>query len=706
MSLYWPYVAADYVAFLELQTAIVAVIIFLSSIDDLFIDAWYWVRKIYRALYVLPKYAPLTAQQLHGREEQPIAIMVPAWLEYDVIAAMIENMIRVLDYRRYVIFVGTYVNDAATIAEVERIACRYRQLVRVEVPHAGPTCKADCLNWVVQAIFLHERQRAMEFAGVVLHDSEDVLHPLELKFFNYLLPRKDLIQIPVMSLEREWYELVAGVYMDEFAEWHAKDLVVRESVVGAVPSAGVGTCFSRRALLVLAAETGNQPFNTASLTEDYDIGARLALHGMQSIIAQFPVEFRVTRRSWFGYGPQRELTLTLPLCVREYFPDTFRASYRQKARWVLGIGLQSWSLIGWQGSLANRYLLMRDRKGMLTSVVTIFAYLVAFQLLVMYVLAQLGLWDTRYPGIFVTISWLPALLVANAVAFFLRIVQRFYFVNRLYGWENGLMSIPRLVVGNVVNFWAVCRAWKIFLSNLLFDTPIVWDKTMHDFPSQDALHSRRQRLGELLVSWQAIDQEQLDSILDRQKESHLPLGRYLVRHGLLDEEMLADALAHQADLARATVSAPLISANATLLPGDLCVRLRALPIGRTEAGQVVLAVGGPLAADDLAAVTAVLGHEPLQQIARESEVANGLRLIRGSIETFDQADQTAVPLLGDLLMEHGLVDPALFTSVMRDYRPSEHGRIGDFLVQRGVVTPQALQQAVAEQQGYVAHHDG
>ena len=42
--------------------------------------------------------------------------------------------------------------------------------------------------------------------------------------------------------------------MDEFAEWHAKDLVVRESVSGSVPSAGVGTCFSRRALLALVGD--------------------------------------------------------------------------------------------------------------------------------------------------------------------------------------------------------------------------------------------------------------------------------------------------------------------------------------------------------------------------------------------------------------------------------------------------------------------
>jgi adsorption protein B len=188
--------------------------------------------------------------------------MIPAWLEHDVIAPMLENMVVTLDYREYAIFVGTYVNDQATIDEVERMRRRFRQLIRVEVPHAGPTCKADCLNWVVQAIFSHERTHGIEFAGVVLHDCEDVLHPMELKLFNYILPRKDLIQIPVASLERNWHEFVAGTYMDEFAEWHARDLVVRESLSGMVPSAGVGTCFSRYALMTLAAETDNQPFNT------------------------------------------------------------------------------------------------------------------------------------------------------------------------------------------------------------------------------------------------------------------------------------------------------------------------------------------------------------------------------------------------------------------------------------------------------------
>lgn len=119
--------------------------------------------------------------------------MVPAWLEYDVIASMLETMVSTLEYKNYMIFAGTYQNDERTIKEVERMRRRYRQLVRVEVPHDGPTCKADCLNWIVQAIFAQNEKQPEPFAGVILHDSEDVLHPLELKYYNYLLPRIDFI---------------------------------------------------------------------------------------------------------------------------------------------------------------------------------------------------------------------------------------------------------------------------------------------------------------------------------------------------------------------------------------------------------------------------------------------------------------------------------------------------------------------------------
>ncbi|WP_165190253.1 glycosyl transferase family protein [Paraburkholderia dioscoreae] len=697
MDLHLGYYAAQYYELLQYCAGVIAVLILLSSVDDLVIDAWYWVREAYRAYTIKRVHRPLTTEQLRAREEQPIAIMVPAWLEYDVIAAMVEDMVRVLDYRNYVVFVGTYQNDVRTIAEVERMRRRYKQLRRVEVPHDGPTCKADCLNWVIQAIFKYEQEARIEFAGVVLHDSEDMLHPIELKFFNYLLPRKDMIQLPVASLERHWYELVAGTYMDEFAEWHAKDLVVRESMVGSVPSAGVGTCFSRRALLALIETTGNQPFNTDSLTEDYDVGARLGKLGMQSIFARFPVQFRSRRASWFGLGKDREVTVTMPLCVREFFPDTLRTAYRQRARWALGIGLQGWQQTGWSGSFANRYLLFRDRKGIVTAFVGMMAYALVLQFLAFMVADALGLSGEIPPSPFIDTRWLHVVLLLNAIAVVLRVVQRCYFVTRLYGWEHGLMAIPRMVVGNFINFLAVSRAWRMFLGHLVTGKRLAWDKTMHDFPSVDGLMGgRRQRLGELLLSWQAIDENQLAAALGDEHAREAPLGRVLMAKGWLDEETLAEAIAFQSDLPRAALDPVQLRTDRARLPFEVAIRHRVLAQGKDGDGRAILLAASPLGDEVLAELAQALGQPVTQQIVRESEIATGLRVLRGEQEAL-AVGAARVPLIGDLLIELGHVTRERFNEALQLYRPDLDGRIGDFMMTRGVITAVALNAAIQAQ---------
>jgi adsorption protein B len=698
----WDLLIADYYAGLEILAAIVAIVIFVSSIDDLFIDVWYWGRRIFRHLSLQRRNdSKLTAEQLLERGEQPLAIMVPAWQEHDVIAAMVQNMVEVLDYQNYVVFVGTYVNDPATIEEVERMKKRYRQVVRVEVPHPGPTSKADCLNFVVAEIFNHERETGVEFAGVVLHDSEDVLHPMELKFFNYLLPRKDMIQLPVASLEREWYELVAGTYMDEFAESHAKEMVVRESVSGIVPSAGVGTCFSRKALAALVGSTHNKPFNISSLTEDYDVGMRLAGLGMESIFGVFPVTFRVRRTSWSSKSRPRELLVNMPLCVREYFPDNFRLAYRQKARWVLGIGLQSWEQIKWQGSLAARYLLLHDRKGVLTSFISILAYILVLQFIIFHVGLSTGWWDAYYPSMFGEYSVWRKLIYVNAFFLAIRAAHRVYFTTVLYGWEHGLMALPRMVIGNFVNCMAVARAWRLFLSYLFRGKKLVWDKTMHEFPTGAQLARKRQRLGELLQSWQAVDEGKLSRALEQQASTQTPLGRVLVSNGWLDEETLAEAIAYQADLPRVNLTADLVRSNASMLPVDLAIRHRAIALGLNKAGGPVLAVASALSPEAVAELTAALQAQPLQRIAREGEIAVALRMLREASDAPPQSVPSG-PLLGDMLIERGLLKKEVFDTAMREYRPDQHGRIGDYLVDRRVIPRDVVEQVVQDQRKFFA----
>src|SRR5690606_4037893 len=146
---------------------------------------------------------------------------------------------------------------------------------------------ADCLNAIINGIFDLERAQDIEFVGVVMQDAEDVVHPLSFKLFNYLIPRFDLVQIPVFSLPREWTNLTGGHYMDEFAEFHSKEILVREYLAGIVPGAGVGTAYSRQAL-ALAAEQ-EEIFNTNSLTEDYEFSTRMRDAGLKQIFARVPI---------------------------------------------------------------------------------------------------------------------------------------------------------------------------------------------------------------------------------------------------------------------------------------------------------------------------------------------------------------------------------------------------------------------------------
>nr|WP_272213311.1 glycosyl transferase family protein [Marinicella sp. W31]MDC2879258.1 glycosyl transferase family protein [Marinicella sp. W31] len=702
MSLYWPFLFADYYRLLEYLTAGVAVIILVSCIDDLFIDAVFYLRAIKRRFTVERVYKRLTPDQLLGRPEQHIAIMVPAWLESDVIAAMIEGMVSTLDYRNYTVFVGTYRNDQATINEVERMRRRYRQLVRVEVPHDGPTCKADCLNWVVQAIFAHEEKYNITFAGTILHDSEDVLHPLELRFFNYLLPRIDLIQIPVNSLERDWHDLVAGVYMDEFAEWHGKDIVVREALSGMVPSAGVGTCFSHKALLTLSAENENEPFNTQTLTEDYDIGVRLSEHGMRSILARFPVDYQVKRKTWFGFGPEKEMTIRMALCVQEYFPNTFRTSYRQKARWSLGICFQGWAYFGWYGSLVDRYFLLRDRKSMVTVFVTILAYILALQYILFQFGFLIGILPGSYPPLLSIDGWLGIVLLLNTVALCLRVVQRFYFTSRAFGWEHGLIAIPRMIVANVVNFMAMSRAWKQYINHLITGNRLVWDKTMHDFPTGEGLVERQTKLGELLVSWHAINASQLETSLEMQKARRVPIGRILLDEGWLEEDVLAEAVAFQSSLDLISVTEDEVLAARDRFKPDFCFEYRVLAIVEDDSDRLALVSSFPLSPEALSAISERLGYEPLQFIARDREIAGGLRLLAATARKGELSKRdimkSNIPLLGEILVENGVISNEALQSALSGYHPERDGLIGAYLVSRDVVFKDAVESALKEQQ--------
>lgn len=526
---------------------VVGVCFFLSGVDDLVVDAIYVVRSLYRRWFILPKHEPLTPEKLARSTEQPIAVMIPAWDESAVIRPMLMNTLRSIAYDNYTIFVGTYLNDADTQREVDLVAAHDRRVVKVVTPHDGPTNKADCLNWIYSGIRQHENDTGIRFQIFVMQDCEDVIQPMCYKVFNYLIPRRDMVQLPVESLETAWHQMTGGHYIDEFAQSHYKDMLVREAIGASLPAAGVGAAFSRRAITHLAATCGNELFSTESLTEDYEFGFRLHQAGFSQAFVRVMVPKTGMRRHWLT-GKMAPATWHETVCVREYFPDRFKFAVRQKSRWVVGIAMQGWANLGWQGNTATRYMLLRDRKALVTNMMNLLGYLLVLLVGAVWLVQALLPESYEFPSLMEKGTLLWDLMVTNAMLFVIRILMRAFCTGRLYGIKQALLSFPRMVWGNFINFLATGRAIRLYIAYLKTGRFIKWDKTAHRYPSQEELGqaARPQRLGELLLEAHCISREQLDVALSQQQQSPSRLGDILGNLGYVQPEVIESMLSRQA----------------------------------------------------------------------------------------------------------------------------------------------------------------
>lgn len=643
-----------YGAILHKVTFVTAIIILYSTLDDFFIDMYYWVSRLYARIRRREPRQRISLRQLRAREERPLALMVPAWKEYSVIAQMVENTFATVEYSNFVIFIGSYQNDPETTAEANRMERAFPgRLRRARVPENGPTCKADCLNWILRTIKEHETEHAVQFAGIIMHDCEDVIHPLELKYFNVALDVSDMIQMPVLSLQLPWYAWFAGTYMDDFSEVHQKDIVVRQKLTGMVPGAGVALCYSRRAIAAALQAHEGRVFNTGTLTEDYDFSFRLNQLGMKESFANGEIEMQQPVGNWW----KKPSTSTGMLATCEYFPKSFRTAYRQRARWVLGISFLGWRQLGWRGSIMIKYMFFRDRKGIVTAPFSMLAYFVLANILILQSvphpglsLAQLTL--AREPV-------LPIVLQINFAFLFNRVLQRMYFVTRLNGLQQGLMSVPRSIVNNFVNFFAVSRAWNIWIRHLINGKPITWDKTIHFYPITAVSRLSRSMLGDMLVKWGKITPEQLQGALDQAKDSGVRLGQILLADNLVSREALADALAVQADVPRISLDNVKLRPFDANLSSDVIERHRVVPFSTGEDKALNVAVACLPDASATQEICAAAGRKVAFFIACDDEVSAGVEtlMIEGrkrreseAIELGAATSQSDLPVAVDAML--------------------------------------------------------
>jgi adsorption protein B len=431
----------------------------ISGLDDVFLCIVYFFFR--------PEGPERPSQsQLEGAGEQRIAILVPLWREDRVIGQMLERNLAAIRYRNYHFFVGVYPNDEPTIAAVEAVAARSSRVHVAMCPHGGPTSKGDCLNSAYRRMQEYEFEHGLRFAVAAIHDAEDLIHADALRLMNWYSRRYDMVQTPILPLRTSPLELTHGIYCDEFAEHQLKDLPVRQSLGGFLPSNGVGTAFSRAALERLANERSGRVFDPESLTEDYEIG--YCLHAMNFRQVFVPVEMDAVG----------------PVATREYFPRRFRAAVRQRGRWVAGIALQGWERHGWGSDWRQRYWLWRDRKGLVGNWLS----MVGNVMMLYGATTMAWAWAADRPWPLAAeipdwAAWLSFLTLMLSVA---ELAVRAAAARRVYGWKYAAATPLRAFWANFVNCAATAEALHQFFGARLRRRNPAWKKTDHTYPSPAA----------------------------------------------------------------------------------------------------------------------------------------------------------------------------------------------------------------------------
>lgn len=509
-----------------------AIWILLSGLDDLFICGSFLYLRLNRAR-LLPAPPDFQTPEAEGGADgrarpRRVAIYVPLWKEDGVIRGMLEHNLAAIDYPNYDFFVGAYPNDLPTVRAVQIMASRSLRVHLALCPHDGPTSKADCLNWIYQRMLLFERDHGVNFDLVLTHDAEDLIHPLELRTLDhYAGLGYGMVQTPVLPLPTKVREWTHGLYCDDFAEFHLKDLPVRWLLGGFIPSSGVGTAFSREALEALAQSDSNLIFRPDCLTEDYENGYRVHKLGYRQIFV--PIQLDAGRA---GNAPQ-------PIATREYFPKGFQAAKRQRTRWITGITLQGWARNRWGGGGREAYWFWRDRKGLAGNPASLAANILFVYGLLTWAYAFVS--GTGWGlGARMDAAAVLILLPATATVGVLLASARAWCSAEIYGWRFAVWSPLRSLSGNLLNSLATFGALKRYFAALWFRQPLVWLKTEHAYPNLGALESYKQPLEAVLTGMGILSPASLAEAVAQ--ASGRPLGEYLVAQGLITEDQLLAAL--------------------------------------------------------------------------------------------------------------------------------------------------------------------
>ncbi len=454
-------------SFLELSILPLAILFLIFGVDDLIISFLLWWHDLKPSR--LSREESLYIQEI---PEKSIAILVASWKEAGVLGKMVRGNLNLIQYSRFDFYLGVYPNDPDTLEEAVALQNELPNVFVVINTKSGPTTKGQLLNELVQFVIESERTSGTKYEGFLIHDSEDLISAHSLKIVNWLLNHYDFIQLPVFPISISCRNLVAGTYLDEFAETHTRDLLVRSFLGLSIPSAGVGTALSRSLVQLYREKNGGNLLNPVTVTEDYELGVSTANYRLKSIFACYYFKSH-------SAGPHGRSEF---IATREYFPKTWTRSVRQKTRWILGIAFQSWTRVRWSGSISHCYFLYRDRKGPLCNLLGacgLFLLIASsIQILQSHIARNTFFNESKFKGSEI----LATILTINLIIFIHRIYVRSKSVYLIYGFRSALFSPLRLPISTLINATAAAFAIYEYTKSLLSKRSIEWIKTEHELP--------------------------------------------------------------------------------------------------------------------------------------------------------------------------------------------------------------------------------
>lgn len=548
--------------FLYLIGLMLVLLFIIFGIDDFFWDLLILFKRVTNKT---PKIEIAKIDQLPPKL---IAVVIAAWHEDNVLNDVVENIVISQHYPKsmYHIFLGVYPNDAATVYIAKQLAERYPNVHCVENYKDGPTSKAQNINYLIRKIKEYERERDWSFQAITVHDSEDLVHPYELKVTNHLLNHHDAIQFPVFPLIKKptifnyFKYLTTNTYVDEFAENHFITMVGRNNTGAFVPSAGTGFSLSRQTIDML----GDAVLPENSLTEDYRLSLTLYEQGtpMYYVLEELErVDYQGKKKSEF-------------IATRSMFPNTFKTAVRQKTRWTLGITMQSVKFrdIFQKGlSLAGRYSLYRDQKAKIGNLLS----MVGYPVLIYFLFSLFFDIPPIYPKY--SFSWYLSLIVT--IMMIERQAFRAVSLNKIYGLRSVFFGcffpplVPlRIVYGNIINLVATIKAYFQFVGGRTRKKAEIEEESIEEIEKRRAQEKEVIEVEEKIdFEWSKTEHSFLDkSILAR---FHRYFGDVVIAKGHLSAKELKDLLANKDD---ETFIGEYLVANKIIEPKDLVEILSAL----------------------------------------------------------------------------------------------------------------------------------